>query len=707
MTSTVQATCPGCQNVLRIPGEWADRTMRCKKCGTLMQGKARSGVLPPAPMPAAAVPGADFVPQPLDPVPPSEQGFPVTEPVPTASRKYKRHGSGNQLIGYAIVIGLVGALVGGGYYMHLKMEKEATALKTVQLPGKEKDKEPGRDRSPLGKNDKYVVETSPKENPLLKAADPFPRRLLFIHLSNYIFMNPLSPGTAVSLDMPTKSAQQMARELRIPTDKENSQFFFLSDTADKKFFQPPVKSVLMNAFEQFFATSRDQDRIVVYFGGHAVLADGKAYLAPIEGEPDDAKTLMPLAEIYAKLAECKAQQKIVLWDVCRLDPDRGEERPGADKMSEELLKLFQAAPEGVQVAISCGANQNAQENSETGSEFLTAFRVMTERSRRTGKAAPVAAADPIPSASWLDGLKAYLADPRDKTSPQTVQLRVPELTKTVPYNKEEPLAKRFEWFSPPKGISEDTVIALLKEVNLPGIKADLSVPADLSKVYPFPENLMKAYAEDGITEEMIEKEPAKYPIRKAALDTLKAVNRVWVQGTAEKGGLMESFEGDVDDKVRKQIQDLQVPIAKINLELETAISELEALTKKLPEEKSKRWKAIFQYAQAQVLLRWAYMNEYVGALGKIRTDSLPRDDKGNRGAMKLVSIAKPSRKETTARLKEAQELLETMATDHKGTPYEVLAKLHKNVSVGLEWRVVVAEKKPEDPEMAMPKPDAK
>ena len=33
MAQVVQATCPGCKKVLRIPTDWIHKTLRCKKCG--------------------------------------------------------------------------------------------------------------------------------------------------------------------------------------------------------------------------------------------------------------------------------------------------------------------------------------------------------------------------------------------------------------------------------------------------------------------------------------------------------------------------------------------------------------------------------------------------------------------------------------------------------------------------------------------------
>src|SRR5437868_2964413 len=44
MPEVLKARCPGCKHELRIPANWAARTMRCKRCGTVLQARAASGV---------------------------------------------------------------------------------------------------------------------------------------------------------------------------------------------------------------------------------------------------------------------------------------------------------------------------------------------------------------------------------------------------------------------------------------------------------------------------------------------------------------------------------------------------------------------------------------------------------------------------------------------------------------------------------------
>ena len=36
MTAVIQATCPGCKKMLRIPPDWIHQAIRCKHCGLVM-----------------------------------------------------------------------------------------------------------------------------------------------------------------------------------------------------------------------------------------------------------------------------------------------------------------------------------------------------------------------------------------------------------------------------------------------------------------------------------------------------------------------------------------------------------------------------------------------------------------------------------------------------------------------------------------------
>src|SRR5258708_39775155 len=42
MSAVIQATCPGCKKLLRLPAEWVNESIRCKQCGMVVQVKKRS-----------------------------------------------------------------------------------------------------------------------------------------------------------------------------------------------------------------------------------------------------------------------------------------------------------------------------------------------------------------------------------------------------------------------------------------------------------------------------------------------------------------------------------------------------------------------------------------------------------------------------------------------------------------------------------------
>src|SRR5688572_253568 len=79
----VQAKCPHCQNLLRIPADWLSRTMRCKFCKNTFQASAElplaTNVTAAAPVntPASAAPIAM-------PASAMQQGAPPVAPRPSS-----------------------------------------------------------------------------------------------------------------------------------------------------------------------------------------------------------------------------------------------------------------------------------------------------------------------------------------------------------------------------------------------------------------------------------------------------------------------------------------------------------------------------------------------------------------------------------------------------------------------------------------------
>ena len=80
MTQTVQARCPHCRNVLRIPAEWLDKAMRCKQCKKTFQAKAKASDNIPIAAPALKANAAVPIGQPAKPASPIAVGAALVTP---------------------------------------------------------------------------------------------------------------------------------------------------------------------------------------------------------------------------------------------------------------------------------------------------------------------------------------------------------------------------------------------------------------------------------------------------------------------------------------------------------------------------------------------------------------------------------------------------------------------------------------------------
>ena len=198
----------------------------------------------------------------------------------------------------------------------------------------------------------------PEKGPINVAKGSFPRRLLVVSVINYAYANPVNTGSGDrSMD---KIVRHLASLVRVPDD----QVTLLSDKGRLPrdlAAVPPVKEVIEQAITQYLDSSREQDRIILLFVGHAVEIKGEPYLMPLEGEADNKDTLIPLDWLYKKMAACP-KQKVLMLDVCRFDPTRGAERGDVAVMGEKTDAMLQKPPKGVQVLTACVAGQRVAGN---------------------------------------------------------------------------------------------------------------------------------------------------------------------------------------------------------------------------------------------------------------------------------------------------------------------------------------------------------
>jgi hypothetical protein len=498
---------------------------------------------------------------------------------------------------------------------------------------------------------------------------PFPRRLLFVQVADYLYVNPLTAA-------PREAAPKLAAGLRLPNTKDNDQLFIVSDAAADS--PLPTKDLFAKALDGFCATTRAQDRVVLYFGCHAVEKDGKAFAVPIDGDPAAPATLLPVADVYAKLKDLKAAQKVVVWDVCRHNPERARARRDPGPMTPALFKALTAAPEGVQVLVSCSAGERATEFFAapaprlTGSLFLAALGIAAGNYRTANpKEMP---GDEI----FMEGLHESAVRYVARVAKQTPALAGTAVRQPAAYDAKEAPAKRFELPAAPKQLPEAKVI--LDELALPPL---LEGDGSLAR-FPFAEAALKGYAADVSTDEIL-KNADKYPLRAATLRALQAVRDVSAAGRESK--LLTAISAPVNDRTRRTVADAQLPIAQAVARLELELDNLRAVAGKRDKE-PKRWQAHHDFALAELRLRIVVLNEYNLALAHVRTEALPDLPAGATGWRLVPSAKVEGRKDAQAMFAAADEGFAKLAADHKGTPWEVLARRSRATLPGVRWEPV-------------------
>jgi hypothetical protein len=514
----------------------------------------------------------------------------------------------------------------------------------------------------------------------------FPRRLLFIHISNYAFLNPLTAHAPGEGDRTKAWAQRLAQDLHVPT-QSGCQAFVLSDTAALPDTQVATRGALMQTYERFLTSSGPSERIVVYFGGRALEVDGKAFLAPMEGDANNPKSLVPLADFYAKLKACRAVQKVVIWDVCRFNPERDRPR-NTELMTPSLFKALTAAPPGVEVVTTCQPCEYALEFSllhidgspggsqYSGSAFLESIRPATPSASNGAK--PQAPSDPIPVADWAAAIGKRVAEAAAK---QQVQLK-----QTVRYyaagDAAAPTVAAPD-SAPAKSPSAE-VSAIVEEFRVPLLTNDRP-PIALTE-YPFRPQVLASY-KSTLSLDEIRKNKQKYPFQNATLNAFQTIRDVWV--FKAKGGLQrrEVVAPPITDalkrEIKKELDGWGIGIAK----LEEADRTLDQVAR-LKNDQPKRWQAHYDYARAVLKARLAFMNEYDKLLGDVLTETLPPLEKSlKQDGYRLVPSEKlKSKKDVQKIAEEAQEAYAAVIADYKQTPWAIVAEFEKRIPIGLVWQ---------------------
>jgi len=529
--------------------------------------------------------------------------------------------------------------------------------------------------------------------PLLPAADDpklsdgFPRRALFIQVNHPLYLNPLTTGTPLRN---REAIDRFAATLLVPTWRTNNQLFILCDNLPPPDDRVPTKAAILAAIRNFCETSRAQDRILVYFQGHAFERSDKAYFAPVEGEAADLKTLIPVADIYDLLKGCEATQKLVVWDVCPRNPERAAFRPGSGPLTLELLLALAITPGGVQVVIPCLPSEYSLEyatpkgdsGSVAGSVLFNALRKGFEDNAVTKRPSPT---DPIPIAEAFPMVEKFL-DSAAKAlgAKQTPKLVGKPHAMLAAIDPKEALPAAV-LFPVPKSPATAEVRAILQELALPPLVIGESV--DPLPQLPFDPLTLKPYLPDASIDNIF-RDAEKYPLRVVTLRALQTVRDTMRSAGPKDVKLIVSLNSPVTDQVKKTVLGAQAPMAVAIAKLEDELAALEAI-EKLRAKEPKRWQAHYDYTVGQLRLRLALLNEYNLALGHVRTESLPELPAGSTGWRLAHTDKMLSKKNVQEMVEAARKAFEAVIAANKGTPWEVLAKRAMLTPPGLRWEPVV------------------
>jgi hypothetical protein len=730
MSEVVRSTCPGCQRTLNIPAAWAGKTVKCKHCGSAMlvqavpavAGTSRLPVETAAPTWEALPPEAplpDYVP-PVAPAP-GGGGSKYVSAFDTRER-YRGRGkySGPKKNGWIkfVVFGLLVACLGGaGFIAFNKLRHRPVETGPVTNNGGDSNV-PGNSGDP-------------------NATGPFPRRMLAISVHSYMYANPLHNGdSGFALDDNRRTGtdaaiRRLAERWRVPKD----QLYHLTDArqaGDKKEDKkpakdmkdgemppkkgavaemappkraskvPPLKSVIEGTITQFLDSCRAQDRIVFVFCGHALEKKGEAYLVPLEGDLDELDTLIPLKWFYEKLGACKAQEKVVIYDVCRFHPERGLERPSPGPMTEGLEKALHDSPEGVSVVTSCSKDEQSLELDYL---HLTTFNFNNSSVKGTGfdlygsfflslihaasQAGVLAPEKKLPLQSDEFPLERFTTWMQEKVGEtvkfnlsgrtQTVKTTIKKPAQTVAYDGSEPVPARFDFPAPPPSADPRAVMAIVKEVQLPSVKSfrDDAPPPSISDVLPFSEESLKDY----LAGELKLGDKAN-EFQQAIVEAVEEMRKIRTAGSGTE--LPEEFKGETNDRAKAELRKTQEVPARVEAILQDHLDKLEGMADQ-KDKQVKRWQVHYEYIVAQLKLRLCYANQYNLALANVRGGKLPDLKEGQTGYRLTAETTLD--KNTPANYKEmfndARKSLTEIAKSHPNTPWALLAKSDRTVAIGL------------------------
>lgn len=569
--------------------------------------------------------------------------------------------------------------------------------------------------SALEKDNKRALEWSIAENkkngsggttgqPIrpITSANGLPRRALFIAPVNYLFLNSTHFYQGKEGSGSGENALLYRFNMGAPFNIEKNQIYLLSDAGDGKYAaSTPQKDVIEAAIKDFVETSRAQDRVILFFSGHACDVDGKGYLVPIEGDPNEKETLIPIDWVYEQLAKCKARQKVFVVDAFRFPPARGLELPATGPMTEAVDKQLESPPPGVQVVSACLKDQQSLEF-ENGSIFQSA---LIDSFRKMALGAIVQPKDALPIGDLVTKANAFMKenlgggaammgkdDKAEAPMAQVCRLSGKEPDAGADPNPTEPAPAQIAF---QKGDKNDANLAVAKTIldeikNFSPMKMSqvpqlssmtlAALPGAGKEIDDYKDEGFNPFTADGSTLAAMK---GKFPLRVMSYEISNKLKEFINLPMRE---VLNNPGGPLDAKAKSRFLLEQKDPALAVLDLEELLADAKKLADNRDDEKSKRWQAHFDLSLARLQSRLVYIYEYNNLIALIRSDSLPDLTPAHTGwrvnTSNKIQIKEASVK---AMAKDANRTWERLSKEYPGTPWAIIAKREKNVSMGLQW----------------------
>ena len=717
MSTAINATCPGCKKVLKVPTQWVNQVIRCKFCNMAMQIKPnipqpQSGVKPnPATQsPQAAgnvssrvpVTGSGAVP-PLPAVPPIPMNHSGAQSVtnqfgltdvnydPSYASKYRKK-KVNWIVPVVVMLfmGILGVVVVMAF-PYLKDKLKENSGEVVASNGNEKSK--GTDKNdPATDNENGKATGKNKKNTGVATSNaPFPRRALVVSIHNYLYANPTQYGLMVQgmKNIPAIT-KYLTNQMRVP----QNQIIHLSDAA-KDNPAPPTRSVVESTITDFLKSSRKQDHLMLVFVGHAIENDGQVYLAPIEGDLTDPTSLIPLAWLYKELESCPAHQKILVLDVCRFSPTIGVERPGGQPMSAKMEEVIKVVPAGVQVITACAAEQRSMEtDGEPLGVFLDGFVDALQKGvqgqiQKQGDNFPI---DKLFEAT-VKNVETLAVEQKFK---QTPKMYGAFKDNGAEFDPAEPMPPKLA-ITGLKPVNKEGIAlvkSVLAEIGTPPVKAsEIDNSIRLEYLPPIADQIIKEYSKVDGPETDLQKNVKKARIELWVISTLPAPDDIKKEVDEKRrtakvnlNVLKDGYRAPANELTFKvTIENDEKEVARMFVNLQDALDDLKK-NEEMKDAESKRWQANYDFIRARLEAQIAYLYEYQSMLGQMRKE-LPAMDPKIHGGWKLAATAKLQGDSAGKKLaKESTKTMETLVKNTAGSPWEVLAKREKFTTLGLEWQ---------------------